>query len=311
MANLTQNLILAEYAVQYVETIMSKGLGPANRPESIVHRVLRNPDPDMPPLPKTLQGDESAISWSGLKSWMSERVYGSPREQWAKSLKEQLANKTQEIEKAVNVQRDRFKTTISNRADLDAEQKAILVGATVELSGLGNCGEQSRVAFKYLVTKGAPGLAIVNWGKISRLSDQEKAPTGNHTFVVIGMDPNVPNVTEASLVFPPKWGENAVVCDPWYHDWFKVGSVNDWQSRMKRILGETRNIAPDQPWLNRNVAHQQGKATEKLYAQTVTDNWQFAREAFLPHGTPELVKLACESGNKLRTLRQMGTVNWR
>ena len=309
MASLTQNLILAEYAVKYVEAIMSKGPGPANRPESVVHRVLR--DPDMPPVPKPLPGSEDATSWSGLKAWMSERMYGSPQEQWARNLQERQANKTKEIEKAVNVQRDLIKTSISNKADLDTEQKAILVGATVELSGLGNCGEQSRVAFKYLVTKGAPGLAIVNWGKISRLSNQENALSGNHTFVVIGMDPNVPNVTEASLVFPPKWGENAVVCDPWYHDWLKVTSVNDWQSRMKRILGETRNIAPDQPWLNRDVAHQRGKATEKEYAKSMADNWRFERQAFLPHGKPDLVKLACESGNQLRTLRQMGTANWR
>ncbi|WP_160110140.1 hypothetical protein [Caballeronia choica] len=40
----------------------------------------------------------------------------------------------------------------------DPARNAILIGSKVEQSGIGNCGEQSYVAFKYLVTQGAPGL---------------------------------------------------------------------------------------------------------------------------------------------------------
>lgn len=301
MTNLTQNLILAEYAVKYVAAIMSKGLGPFNRPESVVHRVL----PKMPPVPKPSQGNEDDNLANRLMVGLSEFVVGSPKQQWAKTLTDARLDKKREIEKARNWQNENDLQPVFKVKNLDEAEKAILVGSMVEMSGLGNCGEQSYVAFKYLVTKGAPGLAIVDWGERSNHVANQK--TGNHMFVVIGMDTDVPKVTRASLVFPPNWGENAVVCDPWYHDWFKVTSVKDWQSRMKRILGETTGIAPNDSRLNLKSARDEGKTKE--YAKAVTENWNFNRVVFLPHGKPGLVKLACTTGNELRTLRQMGPAN--
>ena len=44
----------------------------------------------------------------------------------------------------------------------DPARNAILIGSKVEQSGIGNCGEQSYVAFKYLMTQGAPGLLWTN-----------------------------------------------------------------------------------------------------------------------------------------------------
>jgi hypothetical protein len=316
MNNVTQNVILAEYAVKYVETIMSKKPGAFNRPESVVHQVL----PGMPPYPpKPLQGPDRPPE-QGMFASLGSLLFDSPwvadqkaklagEKQWVTALNDGVSAKRKEIEGKRDEQKARMLKVIGQGGDPAAN--AILVGSQVEQSGVGNCGEQSYVAFKYLVTKGAPGLAIVDWDEMARWKGKgdDKVPTGNHTFVVIGMDPTVPEVTEASLLIPPVWGENAVVCDPWYHEWFKVESLDDWQTRMKRILGETRNIRPDQPWLTKSIAETQGQTA--AYAKTVMQNWNFKRLVYLPHRNPQLVQLACSIGNELRELRDMRASNFR
>ncbi len=155
-----------------------------------------------------------------------------------------------------------------------------MMAGLIQKTKLGNCGEQSAVAFKYLITRGAPGLAIVDWRG------------GNHTFVVIGMDPGVPDISKATLMIPPTWGKAAVVCDPWYHEWFSVESLDDWQSKMKRIVADTSS-APRHK-IERDAAVASGDTTP--YAKTMVYKWEFARLAYLPHPVPDLTNLACTSG---------------
>jgi hypothetical protein len=312
MNNVTQNLILAEYAVSYVETIMSKGPGAFNRPDSVAHRVLPGmpyPRPKQGPQPRPEQGLFASLgSYLFDSQWVADqKAKLEAQKQWPAELNAALSAKKKQIEQERDDQKVRLLKVAEQSSD--PAVNAICVGSLVELSGLGNCGEQSYVAFKYLVTKGAPGLAIVDWDEMARWKGEGKVPTGNHTFVVIGMDPTVPEVTEGSLMIPPAWGENAVVCDPWYHEWFKVESLEDWQRRMKRILGETRNIAPDQPWLNKTVAASQGMTAP--YAKTVMQNWKFKRLVYLAHRNPDLVMLACGIGNELRELRNMRASHYR
>jgi hypothetical protein len=168
---------------------------------------------------------------------------------WQSELPKQIDAKREAVKKAREEQQ---------RTDLDYsglglsdEQRAIMVGAEVEKSGLGNCGEQARVAFKYLITKGAGGLAIVDWGKIE---GKENGASGNHTFVVIGMNVATPQVSLASLGTPPQWGPDAVVCDPWYQEWFAVcdpQNAHQWTAKMSRILSETQPVLKNSAWLNR------------------------------------------------------------
>jgi hypothetical protein len=276
MANSKYNLILAEYAVEYVQTIMSKGLGPDNRMESVVHKLTV-------PVPPVEEGP------SPQRGWGLEQVFGT---EWEKRRDAQvaarndwprhLAEKKSEIVAAVARQRSDFaplgKELFTGKTDgLWRENAAVQLGAIVEKSGLGNCGEQSCVAFKYLITRGAPGLAIVNW------------EGGNHTFVVIGMDPNVPKVSTGTLTIAPVWGPDAVVCDPWYHEWFAVESIADWQSKMKRIFADA-NARP--------LALTEGKAaaaagTKQEYAKGLIKRWKFDRLAYLRHGDTALTQLAC------------------
>jgi hypothetical protein len=56
-------------------------------------------------------------------------------------------------------------------------------------------------------------------------------------FVVLGLTARPP--AEDSFIVgngaPPGWGMNAVVCDPWYHEWFGVA---DWKAKIPFILSE-------------------------------------------------------------------------
>ena len=290
--NLTQNLILAQYAVKHVETIMSQGPGAFNRDESVIHRVLAERANANQPFPHTPEGPEPGpANWLEAQSrkfvdspWVAnQKALTAQRDELLGKVKDE---KKAEIRKAREVQKEKLFHTIKHS---DPVMHTLMMACEIEKTGLGNCGEQSMVAFKYLVTKSAPGLAIV------------QIKGGNHEFVVIGMDVTVPALTKGSLTFPPRWGHNAVVCDPWYHEWFEVGSL-DWQPKMKRILGETLDIAPQSPYLNKaNVA-----SSDQLqsYARGMTKEWEFERHVWLPHGTPDLIEFASVNRNSV-PLQQM------
>lgn len=315
MTNLTQNLILAEYAVKYVETIMSKGPGAYNRPESVVHRLpaeMRSPPPprplhgpDLPPQ----QGLFGTIGrFLGDSAWVAaQKARTRDYQEWLAKRDDALRGKTAEIRKEREDQQAKLRITVDQGGD--SARNAILCASLVERTGLGNCGEQSYVAFKYLVTKGAPGLAIMDWDSMLNSPKGADKLTGNHTFVVIGMDATAPDLTHGSLLAPPAWGENAVVCDPWYHEWFKVESVNDWQSRMKRILSETLGLPAGA--LDRAKANEGGTEQTKYYAQNLVKTWRFKRLAFLPHGNADLTRLACMIGNQLPTLHERRAPHFR
>jgi hypothetical protein len=94
--------------------------------------------------------------------------------------------------------------------------------------GVGNCHEQAAVAFEYLRTTGREtGLACVAF------------PKHNHVFVVLGLPAKPPdNDTYQYGAGPPaNWGDSAVVCDPWYHEWFEASI--DWKRKGELILTKT------------------------------------------------------------------------
>lgn len=81
---------------------------------------------------------------------------------------------------------------------LATERYLRLSAGAAESTGCGNCGEQSALAFSYLLDR---GVHPIDWMALQ--------PPGDHAFVVIGR-PRNSNETE-----PVTWGASAIVCDPW------------------------------------------------------------------------------------------------
>jgi hypothetical protein len=82
-------------------------------------------------------------------------------------------------------------------------EKGLSVGQIADIalkSGCGCCGEQSAVAFQWLLQRGVRPLDWVERGLI------------NHAFVVIGRK------ADSFIKDHTSWGEDAVVCDPWMYD---------------------------------------------------------------------------------------------
>lgn len=73
-------------------------------------------------------------------------------------------------------------------------------------TGAGNCNEQSIVAFMFLHDRGIRPLA---WMHLTN---------DKHAFVVLGRTPK-------SGIDPAKWGDAAVVCDPWNKEAYALPAV--------------------------------------------------------------------------------------
>lgn len=119
----------------------------------------------------------------------------------------------------------------------------------VEQTGMGNCMERAVLAFRYLETVGREkGIAYY-------FIKSENPPGVDHAFVVLGLDEKPPK--EESFKFGtgiPNWGLSAVVCDPWYHEWF-IASV-DWKRVGKHILQSTsKNKLNDQTIITMTLIH--------------------------------------------------------
>ena len=81
---------------------------------------------------------------------------------------------------------------------LPTEERLRKVAALAEEKGCGNCGEQTAIAFVYLLDR---NVLPLDW---MGLQDP-----GNHNFVVVGRSPYSDSESPAS------WGPEAIVCDPW------------------------------------------------------------------------------------------------
>lgn len=99
-------------------------------------------------------------------------------------------------------------------------------------SRCGNCVEQSALAFEYLRGRGERGMAWMGF------------PDHNHMFVVMGLHTRPCDIAFFNIGggAPLGWGPNAVVCDPWYHEWFLVRE--DWSRKIRHILHESSGIQP-------------------------------------------------------------------
>lgn len=113
---------------------------------------------------------------------------------------------------------------------MSAGVAALWTADKFEEAGIGNCGEQARVAFKYLLHHtDAKEVSTLNVGD-------------NHQLVVIGasrseLENAASRHSTYSLVIPPSLPEETVFCDPWYHEWFPV---SEWPNKIKSILRATQ-----------------------------------------------------------------------
>ena len=71
-----------------------------------------------------------------------------------------------------------------------------------EAAGCGNCGEHAAVAFMYLYNKSQFPVEVMQGSNV------------DHLFVVLGRD------AAGDVDKPGKWGEKAVICDPWNGNYF-------------------------------------------------------------------------------------------
>jgi hypothetical protein len=109
---------------------------------------------------------------------------------------------------------------------------------------LGNCHEHAVLACDYLAKKGIPSSIY-----FVTTDDPEYL---DHVWVMLGLPddfvPPLPGVfgnTERVPLdeTPAVFGPSAVVCDPWYHEWFST--QRDWARKMRSILRVTTHQKAD------------------------------------------------------------------
>lgn len=97
--------------------------------------------------------------------------------------------------------------------------------------GVGNCTEQSAIAFEWLMNRGEQGIAWIEF------------PDHDHMFTLLGLHaaPAQDETFRMRQSSPASWSPTAVVCDPWYHEWFRI--ADDWNRKIGQILRESSGSA--------------------------------------------------------------------
>jgi hypothetical protein len=130
-----------------------------------------------------------------------------------------------------------------------------------EAHGMGNCGEQTAVAFKYL-------LHHTDAKEVSVLSVGD-----DHVLLAIGASPSELKKAQSRrgtfrLDEPPQLPEQTVFCDPWYHEWFPA---SEWPNKIKSILRETQVADPSMDDRERALLEAAGISVE---TGEFSDDWQ-------------------------------------
>jgi hypothetical protein len=111
-----------------------------------------------------------------------------------------------------------------------------LESAAILQDGIGNCFEHAVLACHHLNGKGVTSYMV------------DTDDDTNHCFVVLGLAGNLDGTTaNAAPNAAPGQPFNAafaVVCDPWYHEWFAIGT--HWSTKMHRILRTTNKRSSGQ-----------------------------------------------------------------
>ena len=110
------------------------------------------------------------------------------------------------------------------------------VARIAEKNGCGNCGEQSAMAFVYLLNG---NTRPIDWMCLEKEGvDWWQFREGDHAFVIVGRSP-FSNDDE-----PDTWGPEAIVCDPWNGDVYPPHQlIPKWGHRPRllyRVEGQTK-----------------------------------------------------------------------
>jgi hypothetical protein len=124
----------------------------------------------------------------------------------------------------LNQLRNQVKTHVTAATDpIESLWKRAQFAAHVKV---GNCHEQAAIAFSYLHQTGREQ-------KLACVAYRSNVPDNQHVFVVLGLDQR-PDRLSFKFGQVPDWGFDAVVCDPWAHEWFRVS--HDWKRKGQKIL---------------------------------------------------------------------------
>jgi len=132
---------------------------------------------------------------------------------------------------ANSVQKMRDKEIKPAIAKVGSAHEKILVAADIaQLRRIGNCGEQSSVAYQYLYHSHDCNCCFT----LCKLGN-------NHEFVVLGV--RAADIIGNSLghyrvnVVPALWPADAVICDPWYGQCY--GVAQGWAAHIPQTLAIT------------------------------------------------------------------------
>ena len=124
------------------------------------------------------------------------------------------------------------------------------VREVAERTGIGNCGEQSFVAFEFLRWEHEHlTLAILGSQAVAGFMGIGAMQDWNHQFVVIGASLRKGSALILDRSRPPAWPADAVICDPWL--WgvgFTVAVANlaEWSQYCESMLAQTISGQPQQ-----------------------------------------------------------------
>jgi len=193
--SLQQNLIRAERAVKYVESILRDKA--CNRPEDLVHQLKRLAGPDRF---KRTMATGKVQTLEDLQAHPSLAYY---MHKW--------------------------------KADRNGQQFTDMrtFADAIRKTPVGNCMEHAVLAAVYLKFE----LKVAENVFVVRTDENGSEGYLDHVFVLIDaeyLDDDETENYDTPLDQPPDFGPHAVVCDPWYHEWYSV--QQDWCRKMGATL---------------------------------------------------------------------------
>jgi len=234
MGQLERNLYIAEATVKYVESRMTHGA--SNKPDDVLHSKMK----------------ADALARTEHEEAMKNANVFSKGILWMQGPQPKEPGLTTQSAKA---QRNAM---VIDRS-LPIIEQLLAEAAVIEGTGIGNCGEQATVGFGYLYARrDMPKFALALFGT-------------NHEFLVLGV-PRMQLIGTFPLGVAPLWPDEAVICDPWYHEWF--GVAEGWTRRGRSILARTEGQAPANVKIGVVASVEPQRQENPLYRKE-PKNWQY------------------------------------
>lgn len=118
-----------------------------------------------------------------------------------------------------------------------------------QLFKAGNCQEQATLAYRFLTSKGQFPLEICHF------------ENGDHVFVVIGRN------VDSDIKNPRSWGENAIICDPWFRNFY----AKDYQQWLEGLRLEGLHLPADSV-INIEVLHSRQRSKLSFFVNSCLES---------------------------------------